>query len=116
MQKLTFRLAEVTCKAQVSADEGNDSEVEVNTDIVLSLGDKVRRTLLNRHYGAAYKKSLQKKTKIKVHVEGPYHSNPTININVGRAHFSLRGTKHKREIEGVGETAEIHVQVKKARK
>jgi hypothetical protein len=60
------------------------------------------------------KKSLQKKTKIKVRVEGPYLSNPTININVGQS--QLRGTKNKRENEGVGETTEILVQLKKTRK
>jgi hypothetical protein len=62
------------------------------------------------------KKSLQKKTKIKVRVKGPYLSNPTININVGRS--QLRGTKYKRarEIEGVEGTTEILVQLKKTRK
>jgi hypothetical protein len=60
------------------------------------------------------KKSFQKRTKIKVHVEGPHLSNPTININVGHSHF--RGTKHEREIEGDGGTTEICVQIKKSRK
>jgi hypothetical protein len=62
------------------------------------------------------KKSLQKKTKIKVRVEGPYLSNPTININVGQS--QLRGTKYKRarEIEGVEGITEILVQLKKTRK
>jgi hypothetical protein len=64
---------------------------------------------------SAYKKSLQKKIKIRVQVEGPYLSNPTININVRQAHF--RGIKHKRENEDVGRTTEIHIQVlKKTRK
>ena len=46
LQRLTFRLiAKTGCRAQVSADEGNDSGV-MNADIVLSLGDsdKVRKT------------------------------------------------------------------------
>lgn len=60
------------------------------------------------------KKSLQKRTKIKVHVEGPHLANPIININVGHSHF--RGTKHAREIEGDGGTTEICVQIKKTRK
>ena len=41
VEKLTSRLAKEACSAQVSADEGNTSGV-MNTDIVLSLGDKVR--------------------------------------------------------------------------
>ena len=49
--------------------------------------------------------------KIRVHVEGP---DRTININMGLS--DSRGTKHKREIEGIGETTEIRVQIKKARK
>jgi hypothetical protein len=47
LQKLTFRLllAKTGCRAQVSADEGNNSGV-MNTDIVLSLGDEVRKTCI----------------------------------------------------------------------
>lgn len=41
--KTEFRLVKTGCKAQVSADEGDDSGV-MNTDVVLLLGDKVRRT------------------------------------------------------------------------
>ena len=57
---------------------------------------------------------MQEKIKIKVQVEGPYLSNPTISINVGQAHF--RGAKNKQEIEDIGETTEIHVKVKRNRK
>ena len=82
----------------------------MDTKIVVSLSDKVR-TILSL-YGAAYKKSLQKMTNIRVHIEGSYLSNSTI-INVGQS--QSRGTKHKREIEGVEKT-EILVQLKKTRK
>jgi hypothetical protein len=43
VQELNFWLAEAACGAQVSVDKGNTSGV-TNTDIVLSLGNKVRRT------------------------------------------------------------------------
>ena len=46
MQELNSWLAEAACRAQVSADEGNASGV-MNTNIVLSLGNKVRRNLLS---------------------------------------------------------------------
>ena len=52
--------------------------------------------------------------KIEIHVEDPYHSNSTIDINIGQAHF--RRTKRKHENEGTGGTTEIHVEVKKTRK
>lgn len=42
--KLSVLLAEVACRVEISADEGDDSGVGVNTDIELSLGDKVRTT------------------------------------------------------------------------
>jgi hypothetical protein len=107
---LIFPLAKEACKVEVSAEEKN----EMNTEVVVSLSDKVR-TMLSLWY-CLQKKSLQKKTKIKVRVEGPYRSNPTININVGRS--QLRGTNNKRarEIEGVEGTIEILVQLKKTRK
>jgi hypothetical protein len=44
VQELNSQLVEA-CRVQVSADEGNASEV-MNTDIVLSLGNKVRRNSL----------------------------------------------------------------------
>jgi hypothetical protein len=110
LQKLTFRLAKTGYRAQVSADDGNDSGA-MNTDVVVLLGDKVRRTSF---LWCRSTKSSQKKTKIEVHVEGSYRSNPTININIKQAHF--RGKKHERQIEGVEGTTEIHVQVKKTRK
>lgn len=112
LQILSFRLSKTTGRAQISADEGKDSRV-MNTDLVLLLGDncKVRRT--SSLWCRSTKLSL-KKTKIEVHVEGSYRSNPTININIKQAHS--RGKKHEREIEGIDGTTEIHVQVKKTRK
>ena len=53
-------------------------------------------------------------TKIEVHVEGSYRSNPTININIEQA--QVRGRKHEREIERDEGRTEIRVQVKKTRK
>jgi hypothetical protein len=52
--------------------------------------------------------------KIEVNIEDPYHSSSTITINVGQAPF--RRTKRKQEIEGIGGTTEILVEVKKTRK
>ena len=104
--ELSFPLAKVDCKVEVSTVEGDG----LNTEVVVSLSDKVRKKLSLQC--CAYKKSLQKKT-IKVRVEGSYLSNPTININIGQS--QLRGTKNKRENEGVEETTEIHVQLKKTK-
>ena len=109
--KLSFRLAKTGCEAPVSAEEGNDSGV-MNTDFELLLGDKVRIIIVQVYKIITEKKTL--KTKIEVHVEGSYRSNPTININIKQGHF--RGKKHEREIEGAEGTTEIRVQVKKARK
>jgi hypothetical protein len=43
-QELNFWSAEAACGAQVSVDKGSTSRV-TNTDIVLSLGNKVRTNL-----------------------------------------------------------------------
>jgi hypothetical protein len=53
-------------------------------------------------------------TKIEVHIEGSYCSNPTININIEQV--QVGGRKHKWEIEGHEGRTEIHVQVKKSKK
>ena len=53
-------------------------------------------------------------TKIEVHIEGSYRSNPTINVNIELA--QVGGRKHEREIEGYEGRTEIHVQVKKTKK
>ena len=53
-------------------------------------------------------------TKIEVHIEGSYHSNLTININVELV--QVRGRKREWEIEGYEGRTEIHVQVKKTKK
>jgi hypothetical protein len=46
-------------------------------------------------------------TKIEVHIEGLYHSNPTININIEQA--LVRGRKHEQEVEGYEGRTEIYV-------
>ena len=53
-------------------------------------------------------------TKIEVHIEGSYYSNPTINVNVELA--QVKGKKHEQEIEGYEGRTEIHVQVKRTKK
>ena len=44
LKRLSFWLAEAACRVQDGQDEGIDSGVGANTDIVLSLDDKVRTT------------------------------------------------------------------------
>jgi hypothetical protein len=53
-------------------------------------------------------------TKIEVHIEGSYYSNPTININIEQA--PVGGRKHEQGVEGYEGITEIYVQVKMARK
>ena len=53
-------------------------------------------------------------TKIEVHIEGLYCSNPTINVNVELV--QVKGRKHEQEIGGYKGRTEIHVQVKKTKK
>jgi hypothetical protein len=48
--KTDLTVAKTAYRVQISANEGNET---MNTDIVLTLGSKVRKTsLMNRHYGA----------------------------------------------------------------
>ena len=44
LKRLSFRLAEAACRVQDGRDEGIDSGVGANTEIVLSSDDKVRIT------------------------------------------------------------------------
>ena len=44
LKRLSFWLAEAACRVQDGQDEGIDSRVGANTNIVLSLDDKVRTT------------------------------------------------------------------------
>ena len=46
LKRLSFRSAKAACRVQDGQDEGIDSGVGANTDIVLSLDDKVRTTSL----------------------------------------------------------------------
>ena len=46
LRKLNSRIAEAACRAQVSADEGNTFGM-TNTDVVLSVGDKMQKASLS---------------------------------------------------------------------
>jgi len=107
VQKLTLQFAKTAYRVQISANKENE---KINTDIVLTLGSKVRRTLrMNLHYSADLK-NIQKNTKIDIQIENSYRSNPTININI-----DFRGKKHERGIEDDEGETNIHVQVKKTK-
>ena len=57
VRKLTLRFAKTAYKVQISGNEGNET---MNTDIVLTLSSKVRKTSSVNHYGADLKKLFRK--------------------------------------------------------